>query len=101
MHLTLTGESAKTAAAGALTFDVVHDAARPLARAAAIRRALRSGGRWLAFEIRAAQSPESAMRGLTTQAACLEEPTDAQVQRRQRDARSRVDQVVHAVLLTL
>jgi hypothetical protein len=41
----------------ALTFDVVHDAARPLELATAIRRALRSGGRWLAFDVRAEEDP--------------------------------------------
>ena len=42
----------------ALTFDVVHDAARPQALASAIRRALRPSGRWLAFEIRTQEDPD-------------------------------------------
>jgi SAM-dependent methyltransferase len=49
----------------ALTFDVVHDAARPLALASAIRRALRSGGRWLAFDIRAEEDPDANQGPLT------------------------------------
>ena len=41
----------------ALTFDVVHDAARPLELASAIRRALREGGRWLALDVRTEEDP--------------------------------------------
>jgi SAM-dependent methyltransferase len=43
----------------ALTFDVVHDAARPLKLATSIRRAVRSGGLWLAFDVRAEEDPDA------------------------------------------
>ena len=41
----------------ALTFDVVHDAARPLELASAIRRALRHGGLWFALDVPAQEDP--------------------------------------------